>query len=251
MAAIPYVTNVTPGKGGKLRESTEAARLSIPDSLRHGDLQRAVALPDYAEAARQVPGVGRAAAKALGGVFNTVLVLVDPVGQADLSEELRTSVYTHINKLRMAGREHFVERPEYVPLEVSLALCVEPGFLRHEVRDRVLAELHPGDDVHKGYFHPDRLNFGDPIELGELIAFVQRLPGVRSVHALAFRRAGIVASPLVTHRIILESTEVGRLDADDDFPENGTLRIRVVGLDLEDESTYQLEGPGAEIGGAI
>jgi hypothetical protein len=243
------VTNVVPGAGGRRPESIDAAREAAPASLRHGPLQRAVALQDYADVARQLPEVARAAAKAIDGIFNTVIVLVDPKDQTDLSEELRQRVFDHIDRLRMAGREHFVARPVYVPLTVVLALCVEPGFLRHEVRDRVLAELRPGSGDRRGYFHPDELNFGQDVEVGELLAFVQSIAGVRAVKALEFRRSD-TPDPAVVDRIDLALTEVGRLDADEDFPENGVLLVQVVGLDLpaELEDDFAVDGPAPEIG---
>ncbi len=245
------VTNVVAGSGGARPETKDALRLAIPTSLRHGELQRAVALEDYAEVAKQAdPRVARAAARALGGVFNTVLVLVDPRGQGELDDDLRDTVWRYLDERRMAGREHFVAGPVYVPLEVGLMICVCPGFLPHQVRERILTALRPGSDERPGYFHPDSLTFGEEVELGELLAFVQRIAGVRSVRARRFRRLEAVDGPEVTDRIALEATEVARLDADENFPENGVLEIAVVGLDEVDESEYQIDGP-LPAGGAV
>ena len=48
-------------------------------------------------------------------------------------------------------------------------------------------------------------------------------------------------------RIVLATTEIARLDADDDFPENGRLDVRVVGLDLPAafEAEYDVVDAGA------
>ena len=235
------VTNVRPS-AGRRPASLDAIRRDIPNSLRHGELQRAVSLADYAAIAKQVDGVARAAARAVGGVFNTVIVLVDPQGQADLTPELAERVRKHVDERRMAGREHFVRAAQYVPLDVSLLLCIEPGFLRHEVRDRVLAELRPGSDRRPGYFHPDKLSFDQEIELGDVLAFVQRIAGVRAVKAEAFRKLAQLG-PQVVDRIDLGTYEVARLDADDNFPEFGKLQVRAVGLDEIDESLFQDAGP--------
>lgn len=238
------VTNVIAGSGGAQRETRDALRQAIPTSLRHGELQRAVALGDYAEVAKQAdPRVARAAARALGGVFNTVLILVDPAGQGELDEDLRQTVWRYVDQRRMAGREHFVVGPVYVPLEVGLVVCVDPGFLPHQVRDRIFAALRPGSEERPGYFHPDRLTFGEEVELGELLAFVQGITGVRSVRARRFRRLESQDGPEVLHRLPLEATEVARLDADENFPENGVLAIAVVGLDEVDGSEYLIDGP--------
>jgi hypothetical protein len=225
------VVNVLPGTGGLRAETKEAVRLRIPASLRHGPIERAVSLADYAAAAVTVKGVGRAAAKLLGGPFNAVLVLVDPAGQADLSETLKQAVFDHIDALRMTGREHFVSAAEYVPIDVRLGICIEPGSLPHRVRAAVLAALRPGSSVNPGFFHPDRLSFSDALEVGELLAFVQRIPGVRSVKVLRFRKLKVPSLAEVEQRITLAPTEVVRNDGDDDKPDNGKLKVLVVGLD--------------------
>lgn len=238
------VTNVVAGAGGQAAESHKALRQAVPASLRHGELQRAVALDDYARAAVAAdPRVARAAAKALGGPFNTVLVLIDPEGQGDLPKGLPEAVHEHLDIVRMAGREHFVRAPSYVALEVALSICVCPGFLHHEVRDRVLRELRPGTRERPGYFHPDRLSFGQEIEVGDVLAFVQGLTGVRSVKVLRFRRLLNVDETPVVDRIPLGLTEVARLDADENFPDNGVLKVSVIGLDTVDTSAYLLDGP--------
>ncbi|HEV7876493.1 baseplate J/gp47 family protein [Bradyrhizobium sp.] len=244
---VGSVTNVVPGSGGRAPESEDKARFAIPDSLHHGPLQRAVTLADYAEAATMVPGVARAAARALDGVFNTVMILVDPKGQGDLDPALAVAVYDHIDRLRMAGREHIVRAPDYIPLRVELAICVEPGQLRHAVRDRVLAALRPGDADRRGWFHPDLLEFGKDLILGDLLAFVQAIPGVRSVKALAFRALDDPSAVQVVDRILVAPTEVARLDGDDNRPENGVLKVWVVGLDLADEGAFDLGGPAPEV----
>jgi hypothetical protein len=238
------VTNVTEGTGGRRKDTLDEIRENTPASLIHGARQRAVSLADYAAAAKTVDGVSRAAAKPLDGPFNTVMVLIDADDQAVLTDELRQTVWQRVDQLRMAGREHFVEPAEYVPLRVGLVLCVDPGFLRHEVRDRVLAHLKPGSDARPGYFHPNHLTFGQDLESGDLIPFVQSIPGVRSVKVTAFCR---LSAPTVTveDRLDLGPTEVARLDADDDFPENGVLTLQVVGLDLVDEAGFAIDIAGA------
>lgn len=226
------VTNVVPATGGRAPAPLERTKEELPSSLRHGPLQRAVALEDYATVAMAVPGAGRATARAAGGLFNTVMVLVDPEGADDLDEGLRRRVHDYVDRLRMTGREHVVVAAEYVPLEVVLVVCADPGFPRHAVRDRVLAELRPGSNERPGWFHPDRLSFGQTVRLGDLLAFVQGIPGVRSVRASVFRPLGDTRGAAVRDVILLGRTKVARLDADPDFPEHGTLEVLVEGLSV-------------------
>jgi hypothetical protein len=234
------VLNVVEGSRSVAPESNDAARESIPASLRRGRPQRAVSLADYARAAREVEGVARATARGLGGVFNTVLVLVDPKGQSELAPELRDAVFRHLDRVRMAGREHVVREALYVPLDVELWICAQPGVPRHHVRERVLSALRPGRDDRPGWFHPDRLSFAESVELGEVIAVVQQLPGVRSVKAKRFRRLLVESDAVVEARIIMQPIEVARLDADLARPDNGRLEIKVVGLGGIDEREYDV-----------
>lgn len=230
------VVNVTPAEGGRDRESKEAARFRLPASLRHGPLERAVTLDDYARAARTVDGVGRAIARNVGGPFNAVLVLVDPEGQVELDDALAQAVYARVDALRMAGRELFVRGPRYVPIEVELAICVEPGHLAHRVRQAVLRALLPGTRQ-KGFFHPDELSFGQTIELSDVLAVVQRIPGVRSVKAFKFKKLLVVSPNDVEPRITVRGTEVIRMDGSSDRPEQGKLEVRLVDLDESVDKT--------------
>jgi uncharacterized phage protein gp47/JayE len=238
------VTNVLPGRGGRQPQSLDKAREDIPASLKHGALQRAVSLQDYQNAAMQVPGVARARARALGGVFNSVLILIDPLDAEGLSPSLQDAIYRHIDAFRMAGREHFVQAAEYISLKVAMVLCAAPGFVPHLVRDRVLAELRPGSKAHPGWFHPDRLSFGDALYLSDLIAFVQGIPGVDAVKVTGFRPLGDKAGSPVRPVIRFGVTQVPRLDDVLDFPENGKLTVQILGLDAE-PGAFKIDKPAA------
>jgi hypothetical protein len=227
------VTNVTPGLGSRPAATLDRIRQDVPASLRHGLLQRAVSLDDYAQVAMQVPGVGRATARATGGLFNTVTVLVDPFGAADLDAALRDAVDAQLDQLRMMGREHVVLPAQYIPLAVELEICAAASIDPSVVRARVLAELRPGSDARPGWFHPDRLSFGDAVHLGDLLAFVQNIPGVRAVKATRFAPLGDTHGPDVLDVIALGRTAVARLDADPDYPEHGTLDVLAIGLDTD------------------
>ena len=71
----------------------------------------------------------------------------------------------------------------------------------------------------------------------------QRASTSRSVKVTAFCR---LSAPVVTveDRILLGTTEVARLDADEDFPENGVLELKVIGLDPVSESVYDIQVAG-------
>jgi hypothetical protein len=183
--------------------------------------------------------VARALARQVGGVFNTVLILIDPDGEQDLTDELRAAVNKHLETVRMAGREVVLSPPNYVPLDVQLAVCPETGSEPATVRETVYAALRPGTDARPGFFHPNRLFFGEEIDLPQVLSVVQALPGVRSVKATKFERLGfpqldpITGKPLPLKKIVLAPPEIPRLDADENAPENGRLEVLMVGTDPE------------------
>jgi hypothetical protein len=107
----------------------------------------------------------------------------------------------------------------------------------------VLAELRPGSDARPGWFHPDRLSFGDAVRLGGLLAFVQGIPGVRAVKARRFAPLGDTSGPAVRDVITLGRSAVARMDADPDFPEHGTLEVLALGLDADVEPFVVDTGP--------
>jgi predicted phage baseplate assembly protein len=226
------VTNLVPGSGGLRAETRDAARLAIPASIRHGALERAVTLDDYAAVARTVPGVARSTARWADGIFNTVVVLIEPVDGGDPGAALLQAARDLIEQRRMAAREVFVAGPDYVFIDVELAICVTPGFVPHLVRDAVLAALRPGTSDRPGFFHPDRIGFGESLALSDVLVAVQAVPGVRSVKPIVFQKLGAQPSdPRVQQRLTFGRTQVARLDADEDRPEHGRLSVAV--LDLE------------------
>ena len=227
--------NVTAGTGGRQPETKDAARLGIAASVRYGARERAVSLEDCAELARSVPGVARVGVRLLGGAFNTVQVLVDPEGRVGLTAELQATVRERLEEARLAGRELRVEGPRYVPLELALVVAPLTGFSPHQVREAVLTALRPGTSARPGFFHPDLLGFGEAVEAGRLIAHVHRVPGVRAVTIQTLRRFSQPPSPVVPQRLLLEPEEIALLDGEPTAPENGTLVVRVVGLDARDE----------------
>ncbi|MGF1648495.1 MAG: hypothetical protein ACFCVF_16475 [Kineosporiaceae bacterium] len=230
LGAVTALT-VAPGTGGRAPAPAGRIKELLPASLASGQPRRAVTPDDYAAVAAGVAGVERARARVLGGVFNTVAVLVDPAGGGQLPEAVLDAVSQRLDGLRMTGREVRVLPADYLPLEVTLDVCAEAGVPGDVVRRRVLAELRPGTPSRPGWFHPDRLSFGDAVRLGDLLAVVHEVTGVRAVRADVFRPLGEGSGPAVRPVITLGTTAVARLDADPDHPENGRLEVRVVGLD--------------------
>jgi hypothetical protein len=119
-----------------------------------------------------------------------------------------------------------------VPLEVEMAVCVAPGYLRADVHVALVRELGSGvlPDGRQGPFHPDRLTFGQTLFLSPLYAAARRVPGVESARVTRFQRQG-VDDPrwLQAGRMVLGRLEIARLDNDPSYPERGVLRLALHG----------------------
>ncbi|MDZ4154291.1 hypothetical protein, partial [Methylicorpusculum sp.] len=81
-----------------------------------------------------------------------------------------------------------------------------------------------------GYFHPDKLSFGDGIYLSQVVATALAGEGVESVMVSKLER--YFAGPndeLKNGLLPLGPFEVARLDNDPSFPENGKLTLDLRG----------------------
>ncbi|MFJ5674401.1 putative baseplate assembly protein [Streptomyces sp. NPDC093097] len=229
---VAGVRNPLPAVGGTEPEPLEQVRQLAPLDLRRTRL-RAVTAQDYAALAGELPGVQRAAAEIrwTGGVQETH-VAVDAYGTEEPSPALLDAVGHALEGYRRIGHDLVVRPARWVPLDVALTVCAEPG---HQ-HGQILAELYrvlggralSGGRL--GFFHPDALTFGEPVRLSRLVAVAAAVPGVQSVVVTRLRRmfhedqgereAGVLR---------LGPLEIARCDNDPDRPENGRLVIEFGG----------------------
>ena len=243
-------TNLLPASGGRKRASIAVVRATIPESIRHPDRGRCVTTADYAHAAEAVPGVARAAAKPLGGIFNTILVLCAPDAGRQLDAETEARVFAHLDALRMAGREHVLSPPDYVPLDIGLVVCPRAGAGAAEIRRSAKEALAPGSTARPGFFHPSRIGFGEVVRKSDILAAVARAPGVGAVKAATFRPLLRAGAPEVAEAILLGPTEIAEFAADEARPERGRLTITVLGTDTPPAGQgFVVAGPVAEPAG--
>ena len=78
----------------------------------------------------------------------------------------------------------------YVPLDIELAVCVLPHYLRGHVEAALLDVFSTRvlPDGTRGFFHPDNLTFGAGVALSALVAAAQAVPGVLSVKVTKLER---------------------------------------------------------------
>ncbi|MBR0846471.1 putative baseplate assembly protein [Bradyrhizobium diazoefficiens] len=225
------VRNPLPASGGTEPEDIEAARRDAPQAFR--SQERAVTAADYAAAAERRADVQRAAATfRWTGSWHTVFVTPDRFGGGPVNASFAAQLRHHLERFRMAGYDLDVRPPRYVPLDVTLHVCVKPDYFRAEVAQAVRAVLSSTvlPDGTLGLFHPDNFSFGDSVYLSRIIAAAQGVEGVEAVQAEKFQR---FISPLATSLddevIPIGSLEIAQLANNPSFRERGRLVINAGG----------------------
>jgi predicted phage baseplate assembly protein len=236
-AVITSVYQPLPAAGGAAAESIESVRQRAPHAFK-AELKRAVTERDYEAVALRVPGVGAAkCAFRWTGSWHSVFVAVhprDPVdlvtlagGRTRLADELDRSVRRALAQARLAGYDLEVRTAQYVPLEVTIRVCVAPGHFRADVLREVSDSLLRRDT---GFFALGRFAFGQFVYLSQLYAAVEAIPGVESCDVVVFKRYWEMAgSELDDGQLVIGPGEIARLDNDINFPENGVLTLTAAG----------------------
>ena len=226
--------NPFPAVGGQPAEPLAQAKLNAPVAFRK-TLRRAITAGDYAAIVmRDFAGQVQRAAATLrwNGAWYEVLVAVDQLGGMEPSGVLLAEIQHHLRRYRRIGHDVVVRPAEDVPLDVSLTVCVKPDYLRGHVAAAVLSVLSNGvlPGGGQGFFHPDRLTFGQAVYLSPLVAAVSTVPGVESVQVTRFERSGNPDGQAIENGFLpLGPLEIARLDNDPSYPENGRLQLDVRG----------------------
>ena len=227
------VRNPLPARGGVDPEPIEQVKRIAPHAYRRQE--RAVTLEDYAEMAQRHDEVRHAVARrSWTGSWYTIFVAIDRKGGRPVDPAFERTIRTHLESYRLAGDDVEIEPPIWVPLELAMVICVESGYFRRDVEEELEKRFSnrrlPNGRL--GFFHPDRLTFGEPIHLSEVVAAAMDVDGVGDVifeaegYETAFRRLWDPrGNALEKGRIAVESREIARLDDDPDHPERGTIRF--------------------------
>jgi hypothetical protein len=232
------VRNPMPAAGGSDPEPAEQVRQFAPQAFRVQ--RRAVTDDDYAAAAAAERGVQRAVGtRRWTGSWYTEYVTVDRLGGAPVDADFRSRLSVRLDHYRMAGTDVEVTAPLFVPLEIVLTVCVQPGHFRGTVQralvERFAARNLPGGA--RGFFHPDDLSFGQPIYLSAVVAAAMTVPGVQWVDASRdtdvrnrFQRWGVpAADELRKGRIPIDRLEVARCDSEAGDPAEGRISFLMTG----------------------
>jgi hypothetical protein len=125
-----------------------------------------------------------------------------------------------------------LESPQYVSLQVTLQITVDPNYFQADVEQSLLQIL--GNQIlpngQKGLFYPDNFTFGQSVYLSPVYAAARSVPGVLLVTATQFQPQGMNSPQyLSAGRIQLGSLQVARLENDPSFPDHGQLTLIMQG----------------------
>ncbi|MGI9492793.1 MAG: putative baseplate assembly protein, partial [Geminicoccaceae bacterium] len=229
-----HPTNPLSAVGAQAAEPVAEARLRAPHVFRNR-LERAVTADDYANIVMRdfASRVQRAAAALCwNGIASQILVAIDALGQVEPDVDLLCEIEQHLRQYRRLGHDVHVAAARSVALDIELAICVRQGFLREHVKAALLdtfsSRMRSGGQL--GFFHPDKMTFGQGIYVSGVVAVAQVVEGVESVRVVRFQRLFEEANgELETGILGLGPLEVGRLDNDPGFPEHGRLILTLEG----------------------
>jgi hypothetical protein len=175
------------------------------------------------------------------GSWYEALVAVDPLGAKAADAELVAEITAYLEPYRRMGHDLEVRSAQYVPLDLTLMICVLPGYFRGDVEAALLGifsnRVLPGGRL--GFFHPDNLTFGEGIYVSRIVSAAQAVRGVQNVQVTRLVRyeigepppgAGPAQNEHPSHGVFaLAPFEIARLDNDPNFPENGRFILNMRG----------------------
>jgi len=236
--AIRAVSNPLSARGGTDPESMEEVRQYAPQAFR--TQERAVTEADYANVAGRHTQVQRAVAtRRWTGSWYTMFLTIDRRAGLAVDAAFEAEIRDFLERYRLAGQDLEIDGPSFVPLDIALAICVEPGYFRNDVKEALLEAFSSRDlpGGRRGFFHPDNFTFGQRVYLSAVLARAMQVPGVRWVNTGAdgpttrrFQRWGEPAhGEFEQGWIDIGRLEVARLDNDSNAPENGKLEFTMEG----------------------
>jgi hypothetical protein len=230
--AVVRVWNPFDVTDGREPESADKLRRNAPEAFRARQL-RAVTLADYVRRAEEVDGVSRAMARyAWTGSWRTVRVTVDPAGGTTLDEDLRSRVAAHLESVRLIGEDIELRPPRYVPLDLTVVVCLRPEVWREDLRFVLEQELSDAytSDGRPGLFHPDAWTFGQALHRSVIEGRVQAVAGVEHVVSIVMKRFNAPTPGLPgLEQLEMAADEVVLLANDPDHLERGLLRLDLRG----------------------
>jgi len=224
--------NPLPAQGGKAPEPKAEVKLFAPSAFR-SRRERAITAADYAELAERNEKIQRAAAELLWmGSWYEARVAIDPANAEEADVALLKEIEGYLFRYRRIGHDLAVVQARHVPVDLALEVCVLPHYARGHVKAELLKVFGNRRlaDGRLGFFHPDRLSFGDGIHLSQIVARAKAVEGVETVKVTRLKRLNAPDGGAIESGVLLLSAmEIAELDNDPSFPENGLLELIVRG----------------------
>lgn len=228
------VYNPLPAQGGVDPEPIEQIRQYAPQAFR--EQRRAVTAADYAEKAKQYPGVQNAIAdRRWTGSWHTIFITVDREDGKLLDDDFKQNLKNFLEEFRLAGHDIEIENPRFVALDITMMVKVKAGYFRSAVKKALMDAFSKRIllNKQKGFFHPDNFSFGQPVYLSKVLSTAIAVAGVESAYVTRFKRwvesevQGRQA--LEIGKIAFDPLEIARLDNDPSSPENGKIEFQMEG----------------------
>jgi len=230
-ARILACRNPIAATGGIDPETNDQIRRRAPQAFL--TQERAVTMADYAAMTELNPQVDRAAANLRWtGSWYTVFDAVEPIGGGTVTPTLAKTFKCGLERYRLAGQDLEIDSPQYVSLEITLNVCVDPDYFISDVEQALLAVLSNRilPDGQKGLFYPDNFTFGQTVYLSPLYAVARSVAGVTAVQATTFQPQGVPTNQyLDAGEMKLAALQIARLDNDRNFPDHGQLTLLMEG----------------------
>ncbi len=227
-AILTTVRNPFAVSNGADAETTDHIRRIAPQAFRAVQY-RAVLAQDYQAAAQTLPWVQKAGTSfRWTGSWMTVFTSADPRGSEQISTDEHVQLVELLNRRRLAGYESYAPPPQYISIDLRIAVCVDSGWLDGDVEAGVLTQLGSSTraDDSTGFFFADRFTFGTPLYRSRLEAAIQGVPGVAGVSAITYRQRGTFSGFIDLPEVLAPAPrQILRVDNDPSWPERGTIRF--------------------------
>ena len=224
-------TNPLPASGGTDPETNDQIRRRAPQAFLAQE--RSVTMADYEAIAESNPQVDQAVASLRWtGSWYSAFIAVEPKGGGNLTPALQTTLENSVERYRLAGQDLKLDSPQYLSLQITLQVCVDPNYFQADVERSLMQVL--GNQIlpngQKGLFYPDNFTFGQTVYLSPVYAAARSVAGVISVTATQFQPQGVNSTQYLTKgRILLGTLQVAQLENDPNYPDHGQLTLVMQG----------------------
>lgn len=212
VSTVSAVTNLSDGTDGTEKEALPSIRVLAPASLKTMD--RCVTVDDFETETLEVSGVQQANAKEYGGF---VRISIIPSGGGLPSETLKRNVFLALKSKKMLGTQFVVVDPLYIPIDITVSVAIEPGFIQSVIQGKVVAVInqyldYSQRDSEGAYFQ----SFGRDVFLSTLYRLIDSIAGVSNSSITLLKKASE------------QGTSAGNITLEDlEVRQSGTVTVSV------------------------